>query len=232
MMEFGGVTPCRLTVNNVLEKYVAHIFTSATLTILTAAPLQLRRRSTKLHDVTFKEDFHIHGREHSVLKYKILVHDYTTIWHHVLYTLWKVCRTTKKLSEAAEIQRFTDLWLRGAAMRNTNREEDRSVLVTTDAAENNKYYIFQVCICSLRYPACVAHAPHCHTHYLINGPSFKKILNIKCVLIFSTTLSDIFIILRRIERDMIINVYLSSSARYSCPTFMKLQFSRHIFEKY
>jgi len=25
---------------------------------------------------------------------------------------------------------------------------------------SNKYYIFRVCVCSLRYPACNAHAPH------------------------------------------------------------------------
>jgi hypothetical protein len=55
MMAFGGVTPCHLAVNNVSEKYVAHIFTSATLKILTAGPLQLLGRSTKLHDVRLKK---------------------------------------------------------------------------------------------------------------------------------------------------------------------------------
>ena len=28
--------------------------------------------------------------------------------------------------------------------------------------ESNVYYIFWACICSLRYPACNAHAPYCH----------------------------------------------------------------------
>ena len=49
------------------------------------------------------------------------------------------------------------------------------------------------CICSLRCPACTAHAPYCHLwpvplysifpHYLTNGTIFdkKKFLNIKCV---------------------------------------------------
>jgi len=28
--------------------------------------------------------------------------------------------------------------------------------------KSNKYYIFWVCICSLRYQACNVHAPYCH----------------------------------------------------------------------
>ena len=47
-------------------------------------------------------------------------------------------------------------------------------------------------------------------HYLINGTIFekKKLLNIKCVFfIFSTSLSETYLILRNTERDMIIKVY-------------------------
>ena len=78
-------------------------------------------------------------------------------------------------------------------------------------------------ICNLRYPACNAHAPYCHLwpaqpynifpHYLINGTIFekKKLRNTKCVFWFSVQLlSQTFIILRRIQRDMIKNVYRSS----------------------
>jgi len=54
------------------------------------------------------------------------------------------------------------------------------------------FHSLSVCICSLRYPACNAHAPYCHLwlallyiifpHYLINSTSFQKmLLNIKCV---------------------------------------------------
>ena len=80
-----------------------------------------------------------------------------------------------------------------------------------------------VCVCSLRYPACDAHAPYCQLcpaplynifpHYLINGTIFeKKLLNTKCVFWFSLQLlSETFLILRRNERDMIKNVYW-----YSC----------------
>ena len=58
--------------------------------------------------------------------------------------------------------------------------------------------IFWVCLCSFRYPACIAHAPYCYLwpvrlfhifpHYLIKSTTFqRKLQNMKCVLIFSTT---------------------------------------------
>ena len=60
----------------------------------------------------------------------------------------------------------------------------RRVRATIIAVENNKYYIFPVCVCNLRYPACNAHAPYCHLwparvynilpHYLIKGKLFEK----------------------------------------------------------
>jgi hypothetical protein len=76
-----------------------------------------------------------------------------------------------------------------------------------------------VCVCSLRYPACNAYAPYYHLwpaplykifpHYLINDMIIeKKLLNTKCVFWFSLQLlSETFLILRRTERDMIKNVY-------------------------
>ena len=67
--------------------------------------------------------------------------------------------------------------------------------------KGTKYYIFWVCVCSYRYPACNAHAPYCHLwpvwlynifpHYLINGTIFggKNVIEHKtCVLISSTNL--------------------------------------------
>jgi len=46
-------------------------------------------------------------------------------------------------------------------------------------------------------------------HYLINGIIFEKaLLNIKCVFRFSLDLlSETFFIIRRLEQDMIKNVY-------------------------
>jgi hypothetical protein len=59
---------------------------------------------------------------------------------------------------------------------------------------SSEYYIFWVCVCSLRYPACTAHAPcyhlwpvrlyHIFPRCLINGAIFG---GKKCVLTYSTT---------------------------------------------
>ena len=90
--------------------------------------------------------------------------------------------------------------------------------------KRNRYYVFWVCVCSRRYTACKAHAPHCHLwpvqlynifpYCLINCTIFgggKKFLNTKCVFWFSPQLLyETFLILRRTERDMIKNVYRSS----------------------
>jgi len=38
----------------------------------------------------------------------------------------------------------------------------RSVRATLLEWERNNYYRFWVCVCSLTYPACNAHAPYCH----------------------------------------------------------------------
>ena len=57
----------------------------------------------------------------------------------------------------------------------------RSAIV---AMEKQKYYIFRVCMCGLRYPVCNTHASYCHLwpawfcsifpHYFINGTIFEK----------------------------------------------------------
>jgi hypothetical protein len=63
-----------------------------------------------------------------------------------------------------------------------------------------------IVICSLPPPPIYNIFPH----YLTNGMIFKKkkLLNTKCVFWFSIEhLSETFLILRRIERDMIKNVY-------------------------
>jgi hypothetical protein len=62
----------------------------------------------------------------------------------------------------------------------------------------------RVCACSLTYAACNVHAPYC--------PKKKgKLLNIKCVSRFSLQLlSKIFLIVRSVQHDIIINVKTSS----------------------
>ena len=64
----------------------------------------------------------------------------------------------------------------------------------------------------------------------------KKLLNVKmCVLIFSTVLCETFLVLKRIQRDVIISVRAYVFMRrtlYSCQILVKLEFSQQIFEKY
>jgi len=71
-------------------------------------------------------------------------------------------------------------------------------------------------------------------HYLINGTIFeKKSFSIKCVLIFSTNLSETFFILKTTESDMS-QIYTRLHAKY--PLFLsdlkETWISRQIWEKY
>jgi hypothetical protein len=100
-----------------------------------------------------------------------------------------------------------------------------------------------VCICSLIYPTCNAHAPYCHlwsvplynifSHYFINSKIFEKNLqNTKCVFWLSLQLlSKTFLILRRKEWDdkKCMWVFMYSNL-YSCPILMKLEFYQKISE--
>jgi hypothetical protein len=80
-----------------------------------------------------------------------------------------------------------------------------------------------MCVCSLSYPESNAHVPYfivicglsACTRIILNvcqmtRYSIKVIEDKMCVLIFSTILSETFLILRRIKRDFIINVCWSS----------------------
>jgi hypothetical protein len=81
--------------------------------------------------------------------------------------------------------------------------------------KSSKYCIFWVCVCSLSYATCQAHASyyiaicclsHCtiFPHYLINGTIFgETLLDIKCVLIFCTNYVWNISNSRSIQRDII-----------------------------
>jgi len=99
----------------------------------------------------------------------------------------------------------------------------RRVHVTIVAVENNTYFIFSVCVCSLSSPVFKEHVPcfivlcglswrnHFFPHYLINGTISLGGLNMKCVVLVSQQLLfEIFLILRRVQEDVIINVHMSS----------------------
>jgi hypothetical protein len=102
-------------------------------------------------------------------------------------------------------------------------------------------------VCSLSYPACNAHAPHCQLwplqlynifqHYLINGMTFgggEVTEHRMCFLVFSTT----FVLNTAHSKknwpgcDQKCILVFMWSTRYCCPTLMKLEFSRYIFENY
>jgi hypothetical protein len=81
---------------------------------------------------------------------------------------------------------------------------------------------FATCLC-LPYLSTLSHKPH----------DFRKqLVNIKCVFGFPLQrLIETFLIVRRTERDIIINVNKSSlSTRYSCQILMKLEFSQQNFD--
>ena len=81
-----------------------------------------------------------------------------------------------------------------------------------------------MCVCSLRYPACEAHAPHYIVICGLSGsygifPTLSRKLHEfrqevtkhkQRVLIFSTILPETFLILIGTQRDVIINVHRSS----------------------
>jgi hypothetical protein len=85
-------------------------------------------------------------------------------------------------------------------------------------SKNNKCYLCWVCVCILKYPICNANVHHLRLVWLynislpypINGTIFEKPYR-TCLFWFCLQiLSEISVILRRNERNMIINLYWSS----------------------
>jgi hypothetical protein len=104
------------------------------------------------------------------------------------------------------------------------------------------------CVCSLSYPACEAHAlialsfvasatPPCSSTLPHKWHDFRKniVVHKMCALIYSSTLLwRIFFILRRIRRNIVINIHRSLCiVRFkSCRILKKVKFYGHIFENY
>ena len=117
--------------------------------------------------------------------------------------------------------------------KGTYNVTSRRVRATIVAVKSSRYYIFWVCVCSLRHPACNAHAPYCHLwpvrlysifffflHFLISGTIFGKMfLNIKCMFWFYLQLLyETFSVLRIIGRDMIKKTCIDLHVKY--PLFL------------
>jgi hypothetical protein len=103
------------------------------------------------------------------------------------------------------------------------------------------FCIVWVFVCSLRYPAWKAHAicslsgsatfsTLSHTQHDSLGR--KKLFKKMCFFYFSTNSSDTFLILRKIQGSFIINSCFPVKYFLFLSVFMKIQFSREVFEKY
>jgi hypothetical protein len=85
-----------------------------------------------------------------------------------------------------------------------------------------------------RHILCPLWLHHIFWHYLTNGTISEKKIKYKMrVLIFYTTLLETFLILREIQRDIVINVKTSLCTAHAnfCRILTKLEFPRQIFEK-
>jgi hypothetical protein len=114
----------------------------------------------------------------------------------------------------------------GRCTYNVTQRRVRATVVVVE--EQCVLHKLSVCICSLRYAACNAHAPYCHLwpaplynifpHFLINTTILeKRKLITKRVFWFSLHLSETFLILRRTERD-VIKMYIGLHVKY--PLFL------------
>jgi hypothetical protein len=151
---------------------------------------------------------------------------------------------------------ITRLWSEKSNWEHTYPE------LSTKQAVEKQYVLHFLCVCvcvcvfvcSFSYPACKAHAPcyivshwlsgattyfHNFLHYLTDGTIFgrkkRKLSNLKWVFWFSQQLlSEILIILRRIQRDIILNVlrYLGTVAVILVTLKWRLNFLNWLSKKY
>jgi len=137
------------------------------------------------------------------------------LYEILISTLHATCYDHLICPDVVDLQHYTQK----AHIKNVNKRGNVHVTEHSGAFmqplimwKNNKYYIFQVCICSLSYPAYNVHALYCHLwpawvynifpHYLVNSMIFgKKLLN-KIFFFPSTTLAETLLIVRRTEWDL------------------------------
>ena len=130
-------------------------------------------------------------------------------------------------------------------IKKPDKHRQRTYNVTLLLWKSNKYYTLWVCVCSLRYPVCNAHAPYCHLwpvplyiifpHYLTKArlPEKKTAIEYKKrASIFSTNfVCNIFHSKKKnwARHDQKFVLVFMLSTRYSCQISMKLEFFRRIF---
>ena len=93
----------------------------------------------------------------------------------IFHTFIQIERTGLEMYGTAE---FNEDSTRQAIYTYTRTQQSGAFAKPSLQCKSNKYYIIWVCVCSLRYPACNAHAPYCYlwpvrsynifSHYLIN----------------------------------------------------------------
>jgi hypothetical protein len=113
-------------------------------------------------------------------------------------------KSTKNLSQGSRHFFRNDFWTWHRFTKDrqsTHNQRFRSVRVTIAAMENNKYYICSVRVCSLSYSLWNARVPYCIVICGLSSSTIfstlskkdkifrKNLLNVECVLLFSTVLS-------------------------------------------
>ena len=109
--------------------------------------------------------------------------------------------------------------------------------------KRNNYYIILVCFCCLRYPAYNVYALYSHLWpirlYSIfstlrhKSHGFRKKIAFNMLWFSLQLLSETFSILRRTQRDAVINICWSLWRNfYACQILMKSKFSLQIVKKY
>jgi len=122
------------------------------------------------------------------------------------FLFWLIYRTTSKSKQISVVLSAVKLTI----IKAVQTRQAMYVEPNSEALWCNKYYISWMCVCSLRYPVCNAHAPYCNLwpvrlykmfpNYLINGKIFeKKFLKLKCVFWFCLQILKHFSFLEKLN---------------------------------
>jgi len=95
-------------------------------------------------------------------------------------------------------------------------------------------FLHECVVLAMRHASVACPAYYIPPDYFINSTNFgRNLLNVKCVFWFSLQFaSETFLIVQRIQRDVIIKVHTFSCKvpHYACHILMELEFSQQIFK--